>query len=110
MRFYTHDLHGKEGKFSWHRQKGQALASAREHAKDVPKGEVVEVERVEMAELPAKELVLAILNGSGYVEDRETVAEIKGRAKPPKKPPKKPNVKSRQESTDDTPSGPPYRW
>lgn len=106
MRFYVHEIYGKEESFSWHRQKGQAMKSAREHAKtNVPRGELIEVERVELVELPAKELVLAILNGNGYVEERETVAEVKGRAKPPPKP----KVKPRPEVDDERP-GPPYKW
>ncbi len=102
MIFYCHDLHGKEECFSWHRQKTQALASAREHVKTVPRGFFIEVEKVTLVDVSAKELVLGLLNGSGYVAERETIAELKGKLKPPK--PSRPNSKAKKKTGSD------YAW
>jgi len=108
MIFYCHDQHQKEDAFSWHRQKGQALSSARDHVKTVPRGEFIEVEKVTLVDLPTKDLVLALLNGSGYVSERKTIAEIKGRLKPKqtKKKVKKANPKSEKEKEEPAP----LRW
>jgi hypothetical protein len=100
MIFYCHDLHEKENVFSWHRQNTKAMTSARAHAKVVPRGQFVEVEKVTFVDLPAKELLLAVLNGSGYVSERETVAEVKGKLKPQKPTRAKPEKEGKKEKAE----------
>lgn len=107
MIFYCHDLHEKEDCFSWHRQKGQALASAKEHARTVPRGSFIEVEKVTLVDLTSKELVLAVLNGSGYVAERETIAEVKGKLKVSKQPRAKAKKKKKKGKGRPTP---PLKW
>jgi len=108
MKFYVHDLPEdacQDEPLLYFRGKTAALSSASKYAKELPKSESIVVEELEMASLSTKDLILAVLNRKGYIEDRTTIKVVDGRkslskhkklkVRQPKKTTKKPLKRSK---------------